>query len=140
MSLQKALEPGNETLRFPTPVLRSKPFNALRVSLPDAGPPNALKSFEHAHRVFDPSSAKTPVIERELAAPGWTNTAFPAVRRLMRTIPPSPMRPTKRAPSDVDVMLSGKARVPGTAIDSTFWIDVGTLQPNTNAAGIIIVG
>src|SRR6266446_3000365 len=52
-------------LRFPSPVLRSKPFNALPVSLPVAGPPNALKSFEQAHSVLDASSAKTPKIERD---------------------------------------------------------------------------
>src|SRR6266849_11177668 len=122
MSLQNACEPSNETLRFPTPVLRSKPFNALAVSLPVAGPPNALKSFEQAHSVLDASSAKTPKIEREPDAPGRTNTMLSADRGLTRTIPPSPRRPTKIAPSELDVMLSGKALVPGTGIDSTFWV------------------
>ncbi len=122
MSLQNACELGNETLRFPTPVLRSKPFNALPVSLPVAGPPNALKSFEQAQSVVDASSAKTPKIEREPAVPGWTKTVGAAARGLPRTIPPFPSRPTKRAPSEVDVMLSGKAFVPGTGIDSTCWV------------------
>ncbi len=100
------------------PVFRSNPFNALPVSLPVAGPPNALKSLEQAQSVFAASSAKTPKIEREPNAPGWTNTVLSAVRGLTRTIPPFPTRPTKRAPSEVDVMLSGNACVPGTAIDS----------------------
>src|SRR5690348_8415463 len=125
MSLQNAREPGNETLRFPTPVLRSKPFNALPASLPVAGPPSALKSFEQAHSVFDASSAKTPRIERDPAAPDWTNTVVSAVRGSTRTIPPSPRRPTNRAPSEVDVMLSGNAFLPGTGIDSTFWVAAG---------------
>src|SRR5690242_3781970 len=120
-------------LRFASPVLRSKPFNALPVSLPVAGPPNALKSFEQAHSVVDTSSAKTPRIERDPAAPGWTNTVLSAVRGSTRTIPPSPRRPTKRAPSEVDVMLSGKAFVPGTGIDSTFWVAAGTVTLSANA-------
>jgi hypothetical protein len=70
MSLQNACAPGNDTLRFPIPVLRSKAFNALPVSLPVAGAPKALKSFEQAQSVFDASSAKTPKIEREPNAPG----------------------------------------------------------------------
>src|ERR1700745_1692489 len=108
-SLQNACEPGSEKLRFPSPVLRSKAFSALPVSLPVAGPPNALKSFEQAQSVLDASSAKTPKIEREPAAPGWTNTLLSAVRALTRTTPPSPIRPTKSSPSELDVMLSGKA-------------------------------
>src|SRR6266849_9168029 len=122
MSLQNAWIPGNETLRFPFPVLRSKAFNALPVSLPVAGAPKALRSFEQAQSVFEASSARTPKIEREPDAPGWTKIVLSAVRGLTRTIPPSPRRPTKRAPSEVDVMLSGKAFVPGTGIDSTFWV------------------
>src|SRR4029077_17585967 len=122
MSLQNACEPGNEKLCFASPVLRSKLFSALPVSLPFAGPPNPLKSFEQAQSVLDGSSAKTPEIEREPDAPGWTNTVLSAVRGLTRTIPPSPRRPTKRAPSEVDVMLSGKAFVPGTGIDSIFCV------------------
>src|SRR6266478_607120 len=133
MSLQNACELGNETLRFPTPVLRSKPFNALPVSLPVAGPPNALKSFEQAQSVPDASSAKTPKIEREPNAPGWMNTVLSAVRGLTRTIPPSPSRPTKRAPSEVDVMLSGKAFSPGTGIDSTCWVGAGAAGLSANA-------
>src|SRR5258708_16232300 len=120
-------------LRFPSPVLRSKAFSALPVSLPVAGPPNALKSFEQAQSVVDASSAKTPKIEREPAAPGWTNTVLSAVRGLTRTIPPSPMRPTKRAPSEVDVMLSGKAFVPGTGIDSTFCVAASSVKLTTKA-------
>src|SRR5689334_1130544 len=109
-------------LRFPTPVLRSKPFKALPVSRPTAGPPNALKSFEQAQRVLAASSANTPKIECEPDARGWMNTVFSAVCGLMRTIPPSPKRPTRSAPSEVDVMLSGNAFVPGTEIDSTVWV------------------
>src|ERR1700756_4092870 len=133
MSLQNACEPGNETLPFPFPVLRSKPFSALPVSLPVAGPPNALKSFEQAQSVLDASSAKTPKIEREPDAPGWTNTVLSAVRGLTRTIPPSPRRPIKRTPSEVDVMLSGKAFVPGMGIDSTFWVAASTVKLSTKA-------
>jgi hypothetical protein len=118
--LQNACEPGNEKLCFASPVLRSKLFSALPVSLPFAGPPNALKSFEQAQSVLDGSSAKTPEIEREPDAPGWMNTVLSAARGFMRTIPPSPRRPTKRAPSEVDVMLSGKAVFPRTGIESTF--------------------
>src|SRR5467141_1742859 len=115
------------------PVFRSNPFNALPVSLPVAGPPNALKSLEQAQSVFAASSAKTPKIEREPDAPGWTNTVLSAVRGLTRTIPPSPMRPTKSTPSEVDVMLSGKAFVPGTGIDSTFWVAASTVKLSTRA-------
>jgi hypothetical protein len=86
-----------------------------------------------AQRVLDTSSAKTPKIEREPAAPGWTNTVLSAVRGLTRTIPPSPMRPTKSSPPEVDVMLSGKAFVPGTGIDSTFWVAASTVKLSTKA-------
>ena len=91
------------------------------MSRPVAGPPNALKLFEQAQSVLAASSANTPRIEREPDAPGWMNTVFSTVCGLMRTIPPSPRRPTKSAPSEVDVMLSGNAFVPETEIDSTFW-------------------
>jgi hypothetical protein len=120
-------------LRFPSSVLRSKPFSALPVSLPVAGPPSALKSFEQAQSVLVASSAKTPKIERDPEAPGWTNTVFSAVRGFMRTIPPSPTRPTKRTPSEVDVTLSGKAFVPGMGIDSTFWVAASTVKLSTKA-------
>src|SRR5579871_7010114 len=133
MSLQYACEPGSEKLCFASPVLRSKLFNALHVSLPAADPPNALKSFEQAQSVPDASSAKTPKIEREPDAPGWMNTLLSAVRGLTRTIPPSPRRPTRRAPSEVDVMLSGKAFFPGTGIDSTFWVAASTVKLSTKA-------
>ena len=133
MSLQNACEPGSEKLCFASPVLRSKLFNALHLSLPVVSPPNALKSFEQAQSVIDASSAKTPEIEREPAAPGWTNTALSAVRGLTRTIPPSPRRPAKSAPSGVDVMLSGKAFAPGTGIDSTFWVAASTVKLSTKA-------
>src|SRR5260221_4009990 len=99
----------------------------LSVSLPVADPPNALKSFEQAHSVLDASSAKTPKMEREPDAPGRTNTVLSADRGLTRTIPPSPTRPTKSAPSELDVMLSGNALVPGTGIDSTFWVAASTV-------------
>src|SRR5579863_6507904 len=133
MSLQNACEPGSEKLCFAFPVLRSKLFNALHLSLPVASPPNALKSFEQAQSVLDASSAKTPEIEREPAAPGWMNTVLSAVRGLTRTIPPSPRRPTKRTPLEVDVMLSGKAFVPGTGIDSTFCVAPSTVKLSTKA-------
>ena len=133
MSLQNACEPGSEKLCFAFPVLRSKLFNALQVSLPAADPPNALKSFEQAQSVLDASSAKTPKIEREPDAPGWMNTVLSAVRELTRTIPPSPRRPTKSAPSEVDVMLSGKAFAPGMGIDSTFWVAASTVKLSTKA-------
>src|SRR4029077_12361543 len=94
MSLQNARDPGNETLRFPFHVLRSKAFNALPISLPVAGAPRALKSLEQAQSVFEASSAKTPKIEREPDAPGWTKIVLSPVRGLTRTIPPSPRRPT----------------------------------------------
>ena len=122
MSLQNACEPGSEKLCFASPVLRSKLFNALDESLPVAGPPNALKSFEQAQSVFDASSAKTPKIEREPNAPGWMNMVLSAVRGLTRTIPPSPTRPTNSTPSEVDVMLSGKGFVPGMGIDWSFGV------------------
>src|SRR5260370_22045704 len=131
MSLQNACVPGSEKLRFASPVSRSKLFNALHVSLPPADPPNALKSFEQAQSVLDASSAKTPKIEREPAAPGWTNTVLSAARGLTRTIPPSPRRPTKSAPSEVDVMLSGKAFVPGTGIDPIYCVAACTVKLST---------
>src|SRR6266404_6018340 len=40
------------------------------------------------------------------------------VRGSTRTTPPSPSRPTKRVPSRVEVMLSGNARSPGSAMDN----------------------
>src|SRR5580692_6806596 len=80
MSLQNAWVPGNETLRFPIPVLRLKAFNALPVSLPVAGAPRTLKSFEQAQSVFEASSAKTPKIEREPDAPDWTKIVLSLVR------------------------------------------------------------
>jgi hypothetical protein len=43
------------------------------------------------------------------------------------------MRPTKSAPSEVDVMLSGKAFVPGTGIDSTFCVAASTVKLSTKA-------
>src|SRR5580692_2568307 len=118
MSLQKGCGSGSGTLRLAAPVLRSKPFRALRLSPLLEGPPKALRSFEHAQRVPEASSAKTPVIEREPAAPGATNTAAAPVRGSVRTMPPSPSRPTNRLPSRAEVMLSGNARSPGSAIDN----------------------
>src|SRR4029077_6402015 len=106
---------------------------ALHVSLPVVNPPSALKSFEQTQSVLDASSAKTPEIEREPDAPGWMNTVLSAVRGLTRTIPPSPRRPTKRTPLEVDVMLSGNAFVPGTGIDSTFWVAASTVKLSTKA-------
>jgi len=67
---------------------------------------------------MEASSANTPVIDREPDAPGATNSeAFP-VRGLARMIPPSPSRPMNRVPSRAEVMLSGNALAPGSAIDN----------------------
>src|SRR6267154_6584096 len=118
MSLQKALGPGNATLSLGAPVRRSNPFRALPRSRPREGPPKPLKSLEQAHRVLEASSANTPVIDREPDAPGATNSATAPVRGLARTMPPSPSRPMNRIPSRVDVMLSGNALAPGSAIDN----------------------
>src|SRR6266436_1035534 len=117
MSLQKEFGSGSDTLRLAAPVRRSKAFRAAPRSRPSEGPPKALRSLEQAQRVPEASSAKTPVIDREPAAPGATNTAAAPVRGSARTTPPSPSRPTNRVPSRVEVMLSGNARSPGTAID-----------------------
>src|SRR5580692_11834603 len=117
MSLQKGCGSGSGTLRLAAPVLRSKPFRALRLSPPLEGPPKALRSLEHAQRVPEAWSAKTPVIDREPAAPGAMNRAAAPVRGSARTTPPSPSRPMNRVPSRAEVMLSGNARSPGSAID-----------------------
>src|SRR5260370_35948477 len=117
MSLQKGRGPGRDTLRLAAPVRRSKAFRAALRSRPPEGPPRALKSWEQAQRVPEASSAKTPAIDREPAAPGATNSAATPVRGSAPTTPPSPSRPANRVPSRVEVMLSGNARSPGTAID-----------------------
>lgn len=104
-------------LRLAAPVRRSKPLRALRLSPLLEGPPKALRSFEHAQSVFALSSANTPSIDRVPDAPGGTNTSTSPLREFARTIPPSPMRPMNRVPSAVDMMLSGNARRPGSAID-----------------------
>src|SRR5258708_37276295 len=116
MSLQNEFG-SRDTLRLAAPVRRSKAFRAALRSRPSEGPPRALRSLEQAQRVPEASSAKTPVIEREPAAPGATNTAAAPVRGSARTTPPSPSRPTNRLPSRAEVMLSGNARCPGSAID-----------------------
>src|SRR5258705_420554 len=103
-------------LRLGAPVRRSYPFRALARSPPLEVPPNALKSSEQAHRVLEASSANTPVIDREPDAPGATNSAVAPVRGLARTMPPSPSRPMNRVPSRVEVMLSGNALPPESAI------------------------
>src|SRR6266852_1097999 len=97
MSLQKGCGSGSGTLRLAAP---------------------ALRSLEQAQRVPEASSAKTPVIDRAPAAPGATNSSAAPVRGSARTTPPSPSRPTNRVPSRVEVMLSGNARSPGSAIDN----------------------
>src|ERR1700745_3689840 len=104
-------------LRLAAPVRRSKPLRALRLSPLLECPPNALRSFEHAQSVFALSSANTPNIDRVSDAPGGTKTATSPLREFARRIPPSPMRPMNSVPSAVDVMLSGNARGPGSAID-----------------------
>src|SRR5258708_5809189 len=116
MSLQNEFG-SRDTLRLAAPVRRSKAFRAAPRSRPPEGPPKALRSLEQAQRVPEASSAKTPVIDREPAAPGATNSAAAPVRGSARMTPPSPSRPTNRAPSRVAVMLSGNARSPGSAID-----------------------
>src|SRR5579863_5423113 len=118
MSLQKEFGSGSDTLLLAAPVRRSKAFRAAPRSRPSEGPPKALRSLEQAQRVPEASSAKTPVIDREPAAPGATNSAAAPVRGSARTMPPSPSRPTNRVPSRAEVMLSGNARSPGSAIDN----------------------
>src|SRR5579859_11573 len=117
MSLQKECCSGSGTTSLAAPFRRSKPTRAAPGVFPPEGPPRALRSLEQAQRVPDASSAKTPVIDRVPAAPGATNSAATPVRGSARTTPPSPSRPTNRFPSRVEVMLSGNARSPGTAID-----------------------
>src|SRR5258708_8823570 len=117
MSLQKEFGSGSDTLRLAAPVRRSKAFRAAPRSRPSEGPPKALRSLEQAQRVPEASSAKTPVIDREPAAPDATNSAAAPVRGSARTMPPSPSRPMNSVPSRADVMLSGNARSPGSAID-----------------------
>src|SRR6266851_3223152 len=117
MSLQKEFGSGSDTLRLAAPVRRSKAFRAAPRSRPSEGPPKALRSLEQAQRVPEASSAKTPVIDREPAAPGATNSAAAPVRGSARTMPPSPSRPMNSVPSRAEVMLSGNARSPGSAID-----------------------
>src|SRR5258707_8448105 len=117
MSLQKEFGSASDTLRLAAPVRRSKAFRAAPRSRPSEGPPRALRSLEQAQRVPEASSAKTPVIDREPAAPDATNRAAAPVRGSARTMPPSPSRPMNSVPSRVEVMLSGNARSPGSAID-----------------------
>src|SRR5467141_3745163 len=105
-------------LRFAAPVRRSKPFRALTRSPPPEAPPKPLRSLEQAQRVPEASSANTPVIDREPDPPGATNNTTSPVRGLARTMPPSPSRPMNSVPSRVDVMLSGNALAPGSAIDN----------------------
>src|SRR6266851_3526562 len=116
MSLQNEFG-SRDTLRLAAPVRRSKAFRAALRSRPPEGPPKALRSLEQAQRVPEASSAKTPVIDREPAAPGAMNGATAPVRGSARMTPPSPSRPTHRVPLRVEVMLSGNARSPGSAID-----------------------
>src|SRR4029077_14932051 len=118
MSLQKGCGSGSGTLLLAAPVRRSKALRAAPRSRPSEGPPRALRSLEQAQRVPEASSAKTPVIEREPAAPDATNPTAAPVRGSARTTPPSPCRPTNRVPSRAEVMLSGNARPPGSAIDN----------------------
>src|SRR5713226_5779921 len=117
MSLQKGCGSGSGTLRLAAPVRRSKAFRAAPRSRPPEGPPRALRSLEQAQRVPEASSAKTPVINREPAAPDATNSVAAPVRGSARTTPPSPSRPMNSVPSRAEVMLSGNARSPGSAID-----------------------
>src|SRR5260221_13238904 len=118
MSLQKEFGSGSDTLRLAAPVRRSKAFRAAPRSRPFEGPPRALRLLEQAQRVPETSSAKTPVIDREPAAPGATNSAAAPVRGSARAMPPSPRRPTNSVPSRAAVMLSGNARFPGSAMDN----------------------
>src|ERR1700752_495031 len=104
-------------LRLALPVRRSKTLRALLLWPLLERPPKALRSFEHAQSVFALSSANTPSIDRVSGAPGGTKTATSPLREFARRIPPSPMRPMNSVPSAVDVMLSGNARGPGSAID-----------------------
>src|SRR6185295_10688351 len=117
MSLQNEFGSSSDTLRLAAPVRRSNASRAAPRSRPPEGPPKELRSLEQAQRVPEASSAKTPVIDREPAAPGATNSAAAPVCGSARMTPPSPSRPTNRVPSRVEVMLSGNARSPGSAID-----------------------
>src|SRR5258708_16766321 len=56
-------------------------------------------------------------MDRDCDEPDGTNTSVLPVCGLTRTIPPSPSRPMNNVPSRVEVMLSGKALAPGSAID-----------------------
>src|ERR1700752_996103 len=139
MSLQNEFGSSRDTLRLAGPVRRSKAFRAAPRSRPPEGPPKALRSLEQAQRVPEASSAKTPVIDREPAAPGATNSAAAPVPGSTRTTPLSPSRPTNRVPSRVEVMLSGNARSPGSAIDDgpAFTVVIQRINDNsapTNAA------
>src|SRR5258708_22692754 len=58
-------------------------------------------------------------MDRDCDEPDGTNTSVLPVCGLTRTIPPSPSRPMNNVPSRVEVMLSGKALAPGSAIDSS---------------------
>src|SRR5580704_13658710 len=80
--------------------------------------PSADKSFEHAHKVFDRSSASTPKIDRLPKAPGLIQSSGLAAPGLIRMIPPEPKLPTYRVPSLVEVMFSGNTRSPGRPIDA----------------------
>src|SRR5580704_11151160 len=136
MSLQKGCGSSSGTLRLATPVRRSNAFSVAPRSRPPEGPPKALRSLEHAQRIPEASSAKTPVIEREPAAPGATNTVVAPVRGSARTMPPSPSRPTNRLPSRAEVMLSGNARSPGTAIDNGPACDAVIQRTDANTAPV----
>src|SRR5258708_39986586 len=79
--------------------------------------PSADISFEHAHKVFDRSSASTPKIDRLPKAPCLIQSSAFAVPGLIRMIPPEPKLPTYRVPSLVEVLFSGNTRSPRSSID-----------------------
>src|SRR3954451_7849345 len=70
ISLHNVRSPGRATLPFEAPVFRSKDLSALPLAAPGPATPIDDMSFEHAHRVPELSSARTPRIDRLSLAPG----------------------------------------------------------------------
>jgi len=120
MSLQYAVMAGQrERGVFPTPVLRSKLFNALDVSGRLQFRPTPSSLSRAAQRVWDSSPLRLPRSSASPMRPGWTNTVRSAARGFDThdpTIPDAPDK-TKSAPSEVDVRLSGKGSSAGMGMD-----------------------
>src|SRR5919205_1131286 len=107
-SLQKVLSPGRGTLPFGCPVLRSNDLSAVGFCPDGTVTPISERSDEHAHSVFDRSSAKTPITDMRPFVPGLTHGSAVVPPGGTRKIVPSARLPMMMVPSDVDVMLSGK--------------------------------